>query len=61
MCMPCTHALIKTAQLKVENSGQTTFSFSPFSYRAPRNGPSDSENTTGGAHILQIKFSVYTL
>ncbi len=29
----------KTAQLKVENSAQTTFRFSPVSYRAPRVHP----------------------
>jgi hypothetical protein len=36
--------LNKTAQLKVENSAQTVFRFSPVRYRAPRrepkNGPS---------------------
>ncbi len=42
----CLHMFLlsKTAQLKVENSAQTTFRFSPVRYRAPRLVPSKEYN-----------------
>jgi hypothetical protein len=42
-CVPCTYCpVLHTTELRVENSAQTTFRFSPFSYRAPRLKPSST-------------------
>jgi hypothetical protein len=47
--MPFSHTYNKPAQLKVENSAQTTFRFSPISYRPPR---------PKGLDWLQLKMNI---